>query len=120
MPAKPLRPCQQHGCRNLTTGLYCDQHKRIDKPDRKAQSTYYDHHQRDQAAKAFYNSAAWIAVRCLVLERDRYMCQPCLRMGRHRPATTVHHKRELRNNPEAALDPENLEGICIQCHNQQR
>lgn len=31
-------------------------------------------------------------------------------------ATTVHHRKYLRQYPELALDPDNLEPICERCH----
>lgn len=53
----------------------------------------------------------------MVLKRDSYMCQPCLRAGRHRIATTVHHKVEVQDDPDKALSMENLESVCDSCHN---
>ena len=65
----------------------------------------------------FYHSSEWRAVRLQVLERDRYLCQPCKRAGRITPAKTVDHIEPLRTNWSRRLDLDNLETICGQCHN---
>lgn len=81
---------------------------------------------------AFYSSAAWIHKRAEILRRDNYECQECKKRiavaardgvqlrGRdcwiHR-AVTVHHIKHLREFPELALDENNLESVCVDCHN---
>ena len=50
----------------------------------------------------------------MALQRDHYWCQRC---GR-RAATTVHHIIPREERPALALDLDNLQSICPQCHNQ--
>ena len=68
-------------------------------------------------SKQFYRSRQWQRKREKVLKRDRYLCQRCLRYGRRRAATVVHHKKHLEDHPELALDDENLVSLCNECHN---
>ncbi|WP_117161334.1 HNH endonuclease [Paraliobacillus sp. X-1268] len=79
-----------------------------------------------QQQKKFYRSGAWVAVRREVLRRDNFECQECKRQGRvytdkHDPdkhkRLDVDHIKELEDYPELALDFENLETLCVRCHN---
>jgi 5-methylcytosine-specific restriction protein A len=83
------------------------------------QHQYYDKYKRDKEAKRFYNSDAWKKCRPIILTRDRYLCQECLRKGILTPANTVHHIKHYKEHPELALDPNNLEVICDSCHNKE-
>ncbi|GLO64740.1 MULTISPECIES: HNH endonuclease [Bacteria] len=76
--------------------------------------------------KKFYRSSEWIATRQRILERDNYECQECKRQGRvytdkHDPdkhkRLDVDHIKELEDYPELALDDDNLETLCVRCHN---
>ena len=68
-------------------------------------------------ARKFYNSKAWKDMRAYVLHRDLYTC-PC---GAR--ATEVHHIIELTpeniNDPNIALNPENLQSLCHECHDKE-
>lgn len=80
----------------------------------------------------FYKSAAWKHKRSYIMQRDHYQCQECLRrvttataegrelVGRDRyinRATQVHHIQHLDERPDLALDDDNLEAVCLHCHN---
>ena len=85
----------------------------------------------DKEAKKFYKSARWLHKREQILKRDHYECQICRERIRetdesgkilsmqdrriHR-ATIVHHIHHLKDNPELALDDDNLISVCHQCH----
>lgn len=49
-----------------------------------------------------------------MLVRDKYLCQPCLRLGRYREAQEVDHIKPLSKG--GTDNPRNLEGICKPCH----
>jgi 5-methylcytosine-specific restriction protein A len=49
-----------------------------------------------------------------VLQRDRYLCQPCKRKGMVTPASEVDH---IVNREAGGTDADtNLEAICGPCH----
>ncbi|AAK79860.1 5-methylcytosine-specific restriction endonuclease McrA [Clostridium acetobutylicum] len=73
---------------------------------------------RDDIDK-IYKSKRWQKVRKIVLIRDNYLCQECLRHGAITQANTVHHKVELREDLSKAYDIDNLESICPACHNKE-
>lgn len=81
--------------------------------------------------RSFYNSMAWRNKRSDVMKRDHFECQRCKSLGkvsideyeynknnRKKIKLVVHHKKELADNPDLALDDENLETLCVECHNE--
>lgn len=78
---------------------------------------HYDKYKRDKESRVFYKSNAWEKCREVVLKRDDYLCQDCLKKGKLTPADMVHHIEELKDNPDRALDIDNLESLCNPCHN---
>lgn len=80
--------------------------------------------------RKFYNSREWRAMREAIKCRDNYECQECKRNGRvsidmnelnkndrKKIALVVDHIKPLEDYPELALDPDNLETLCVSCHN---
>ncbi|MGP4073788.1 HNH endonuclease [Piscibacillus sp. B03] len=81
--------------------------------------------------RKFYDSKAWKLLREDIKKRDNYECQECKRQGRVTIDTNeysesakrkkimlvVDHIKELEDYPELALDPDNLETKCVNCHN---
>lgn len=71
-------------------------------------------------ARSFYHSTPWKKVREYVVSRDRGLCQRCMRLNRVNVGEIVHHKTPLtpRNidDPSIALNPDNLEYVCKECH----
>lgn len=65
---------------------------------------------------AFYNSKEWRRVSAAYMSSQLYRCERC-----GKPATICHHKKWLNavnvNDPEIALSFDNLEALCIECHN---
>ncbi|AZV88280.1 endonuclease [Bacillus amyloliquefaciens] len=74
--------------------------------------------QRNELDK-IYNTARWKRVRKVVLIRDGYLCCECRRRGLITEANTVHHIIALRDDPSRAFDLDNLETICLECHNRE-
>lgn len=58
--------------------------------------------------------AEWGRLRIIVLKRDKYLCQPCLRLGRVTRATEVDHI--VPKHLGGTDDPANLQSICNPCH----
>ena len=71
-------------------------------------------------ARQFYSSKAWQDCRNEYAKRRHHLCENCLRRGIYRPGTIVHHKIELDpvniEKPEVALNFDNLELLCRDCH----
>jgi 5-methylcytosine-specific restriction enzyme A len=87
---------------------------------------------REQKRK-FYDSGSWKRLRIEVKKRDNNECQECKRQGRVSIDTNeysesakrkkiqlvVHHIKELEHHPDLALDIDNLETVCVDCHNKE-
>lgn len=65
---------------------------------------------------AFYKSKAWRRVSAAYMSSRAYICERC-----GKPASICHHKTWLNgsnvNDPAIALSFDNLEALCIECHN---
>ncbi|UII58110.1 HNH endonuclease (plasmid) [Cytobacillus spongiae] len=86
-----------------------------------------------QQKRKFYDSKEWKLIREEVKKRDNYECQECKRQGRVTIDTNeysesarrkkiqliVHHIKELEHHPDLALEEDNLETICVDCHNKE-
>ena len=66
--------------------------------------------------RGFYQGRPWRKVRTMALQRDRYLCQFCLRKKKITTATEVHHIKPLEDYPELGLDLDNLVSLCWSCH----
>ena len=78
---------------------------------------FYQSTEEGKQAKSLYNSKAWKTTRALVLKRDHYLCQECLKEHTLTPANTVHHKIHYRDDISKGLDMDNLITVCADCHN---
>lgn len=73
----------------------------------------------------FYHTAAWKRLRAVALSRDNGMCQKCMERfragyGVHpRRAQMVHHIIPVEERPDLALDLNNLQSLCWECHNEE-
>lgn len=65
---------------------------------------------------AFYNSKPWKRASAAYMSSKLYICERC-----GKPAKICHHKKWLNgenvNDPSTALSFDNLEALCIECHN---
>lgn len=96
----------------------------------KASSTVY---KTKEQKRKFYDSGEWKQLREEAKVRDNYECQPCKRAGRvtidlgeysegakrKKIQLVVHHVKEIYHHPELALDLDNLETVCVECHNKE-
>ncbi|TLS37746.1 HNH endonuclease [Pseudalkalibacillus caeni] len=74
---------------------------------------------REDKLVKFYQCKEWRKLRLKILKRDNYECQTCKRNGKVGKAENVHHIKEVKKYPELALVEDNLECICIPCHNEE-
>lgn len=65
---------------------------------------------------SFYKSKAWHKCRASYIKSVHGLCERC-----EKPGHIVHHKIHLNknniNNPEITLNHNNLEYLCLECHN---
>jgi 5-methylcytosine-specific restriction enzyme A len=67
----------------------------------------------------FYNNRKWRNLSKKIKKRDNNECQMCKRKGKYARAQNVHHIKELKDYPELAYEEDNLESLCISCHNEE-
>ena len=71
--------------------------------------------------RKFYESPEWRRCKAAYMEKANHLCERCLAKGIYKPAYIVHHKVHL--NEENFGDPalmygfDNLEALCLACHN---
>lgn len=67
-------------------------------------------------AKSFYNSKAWRECSGAYMASKNYICERCGAV-----AVICHHKKYINerniNNPYITLNFDNLEALCMDCHN---
>ena len=72
-------------------------------------------------AKAFYSSKAWKECRTSYISKVHGLCEHCLKNNTYTPGYIVDHKEEITpnniNNLEVTLNHENLQYLCLSCHN---
>jgi 5-methylcytosine-specific restriction enzyme A len=103
--------CSYPGCHAyaVSGSVYCVQH-------RGSTQREYDRTRATDPLHLFYLSTQWRAV------REQYLalhpcCEECQQAGFVRVAAVVHHKIEVTERPDLALDLANLEALCLACHN---
>ena len=69
-----------------------------------------------QADRNFYSASAWRRCRAAYLAANP-LCADC---PRPTPAVHVHHLEERKDRPELAYDHDNLQALCLRCHNAKR
>ncbi len=74
-------------------------------------------------AKKFYKSKAWKQCRESYISKIHGLCERCQLKGKITPGYIVHHKEYITpkniNNPMIALNHDNLEYVCLDCHNKE-
>ena len=73
--------------------------------------------------KAFYQSINWKRTRAAYRKSVGGLCERCKAKGLIVAGDIVHHKRYLTDDnladPTIALDWDNLELLCMECHNRE-
>jgi 5-methylcytosine-specific restriction protein A len=109
MPKRIKRPCRSAGCAALHrngTG-YCDDHK--------SQATgWHDYNKPRGNRHARGYGADWVKLRQEIIQRDKNLCQICLKSGRHTNAHAVDHIKPKAHG--GTDDPSNLRCVCQACH----
>jgi 5-methylcytosine-specific restriction protein A len=70
---------------------------------------------------SFYNSRSWRKCAKTYAESKQNLCERCFDKGIVKSYYIVHHKiyltNETINNPDVSMNFENLEILCLDCHN---
>jgi 5-methylcytosine-specific restriction endonuclease McrA len=70
-----------------------------------------------------YQTSEWKKSRRFVMIRSNGLCERCMKKGKIKPGKIVHHKKwltdENKTNWNIAYDPDNLEYICNDCHEEE-
>lgn len=79
--------------------------------------SFYQENRREQ--NNFYKSTRWRKCRAAYLS-EHPICERCAAAGIVSVAEHVHHRIELEEDnyldPIIALNPDNLEALCFECH----
>ena len=67
-------------------------------------------------AKKFYRSKNWRKLRDLYMANQNYICERCGNLA-HIVHHTVYITPQNINDPAVTLQWDNLEALCIDCHN---
>lgn len=69
---------------------------------------------RDPKYKQFYNSNEWKLLKDKKLQDEQYRCERCKKL-----ATEIHHIKYIQTEEgwPLRLDYDNLEALCVDCHN---
>ena len=78
---------------------------------------------RDTNQVAFYHTAAWLKCRDAYAASVGNLCERCAARGIVKAGDIVHHRTHLApdniNDPSVLLSFDNLELLCLDCHNQE-
>lgn len=71
--------------------------------------------------RKFYESKTWRDCQKAYMTKVNHLCERCLARGRYEPAVVVHHRVHLTEenygNAELTYGFDNLEALCLACHN---
>lgn len=70
-------------------------------------------------AYRFYLTPQWEHLRDRKKAMEHNECERCRARGKYSPCEAVHHKLYLKARPDLALDINNLECLCRECHYQE-
>lgn len=106
MPARIPKACRKQGCKHVTTNSngYCDEH----------QGCGWQRYQKGKTSSQRGYGSHWRKLRIIALERDRYLCQECLKRGLYVAATVVDHITAKAHGGNDDLS--NLQSLCDMCH----
>lgn len=80
-------------------------------------------HETMEETKGFYKTTAWKRCRAAYIKSVGGLCERCLKDGLIVPGYIVHHKCYLTpeniTNPNVTLNWDNLEYLCLDCHNKE-
>ena len=106
-----LKYCKKPGCRQLTKTKYCQDHKHLEGSERAKTHRVYDDKRGTPAQRGY--DKQWRKARRIYM-RNHYFCEIC---GKEK-AVICHHKKSIEEHPELRLRLDNLQAVCLGCHNE--
>lgn len=106
MPMKPKQPCAYPGCKRLSDGRYCEEH-------RKMVAKQYEQYSRDPNIHKKYGRV-WKRIRDSYVKTHPF-CEQCFKEGILTPVDEVHHIIPVSRG--GTHDRSNLMSLCKSCHN---
>lgn len=116
MPLRSKRECKAHGCHVLTRNGYCEAHENMKPAAHNDRHKLYNQYDRSAEDTAFYSSKEWRQLRPMAIARDNGLCVHCLANKRVIPFKEIDHIIPLRVDRSKALQLDNLQCLCKQCH----
>lgn len=95
---KPIKPCHEPGCSELTVDLYCEKHKRVQRNFRSSSQMGYDYQWKKRRER-------WIAM--------HPFCEMC---GALEDGMNVDHIVPHQGDMALFHDDNNLRTLCHSCH----
>lgn len=106
MANRPLSVCRHPGCNTLVpVSGFCEKHQKENGWWRK----------KENSGKRGYGHR-WRQIREQIYQRDKGLCQECLRNGRYTTGTDVDHV--IPKSQGGTDSPSNLQLLCRDCHKQ--
>lgn len=120
-----MRLCPK--CKTIipATQQYCDECKPIvdeaiaerKKINKAKYDRNYNKYKRNKSHARFYQSNEWKTLRAVKLSQSGYLCERCKAKGKTVLAVDVHHIVPISVDWSKRLDINNLECLCVDCHN---
>lgn len=95
----------------------CSRCGRIHDANHKCYANSRNYYQHDPEIRKFRNSTAWKKKAQEIKERDKFMCQVCLKNNIFNyKDLSVHHIQPIAENQALRLENSNLITVCEHCH----
>ena len=117
MALKPLRPCNEIGCNELTRDRYCETHLHKEKERHKEYDTHTRFNPVNEMYSSFYHTKEWKSLRAFIKKRDKGFCLECKSKNKLKSMDVVDHIVPIRIDWTKRLDPSNCQSLCHSCHN---
>lgn len=117
MALKPLRPCNEIGCSQLTRDRYCESHMHKQTERHKEYDKLTRFNAENEQYMSFYHTKEWRTLRAAIKNRDRGLCLECKSKSKMKSMDVVDHIVPIREDWSKRLDPTNCQSLCHSCHN---
>lgn len=114
MPRKPLRPCNNPGCRNLVEKGYCAGHEKERAAQKRQHDKRYNRERGSAAARGY--GGRWRKYRAAYLAKHP-LCMEDLKENKYEPSIDVDHIIPVEGPDDPLFwDEDNHQALCHSCH----